>query len=509
MVADVEIGGPPSTDSRKATDSFVCAVGHRHPRRTFPYCHAYEATINRWAESLDRDGISQKSLAEKFCVAYGGAFWPDGTQLRFDPRRNTWRRFNGDRWELARGILSECGLFVEELIDLQDSPQVRQQWLKRSVFGDIATLAAEALTTDTWDADPEILPLADGSFHSLATGEAWPNLYAVPVAKYAAANPTPCPHDGECEWDDFLAALTGRDDEMLDALQVAIGASAFGHNADHRLNIVVGDGGTGKSLFLSTVAAALGDHATAAPAAALSGSGDHPTAVAGVATARFATVSEVTGGMWRENTVKALTGGDPLSVRFMRADYHVVRPNCSLWVASNEPPALRMVDKAMRRRLRVWPFNNTVENPDPELGDRLRDQALGCVLAWILEGARAYAVSGLINSTAVAEASKDYFTASDSVGLWLDACTGPSLAPELDTTSSRLFKHYVSYCEAEGIRPLGRPSWNTTMSRRVDKRRGMKGSLYKIEIVDDDSNGSHMTANGSALSSTPVHATGA
>ena len=47
--------------------------------------------------------------------------------------------------------------------------------------------------------------------------------------------------------------------------------------------VVSGDGGTGKSVFLNTVAKALGDYAGAMPPSVLASKGnDHPTGLAGV-----------------------------------------------------------------------------------------------------------------------------------------------------------------------------------------------------------------------------------
>ena len=56
---------------------------------------------------------------------------------------------------------------------------------------------------------------------------------------------------------------------MAAALQNAVGASAFGNHRHHRAEILCGDGGTGKSTFAATVAAALGDYSHVLPASVL------------------------------------------------------------------------------------------------------------------------------------------------------------------------------------------------------------------------------------------------
>ena len=72
--------------------------------------------------------------------------------------------------------------------------------------------------------------------------------------------------------------MTGGDADMAEGLQISVGASLFGGNRDHRLNVVCGDGGTGKTVFLNAIARALGGYAGAMPPSVLASKGnDHPT----------------------------------------------------------------------------------------------------------------------------------------------------------------------------------------------------------------------------------------
>ena len=149
-------------------------------------------------------------------------------------------------------------------------------------------------------------------------------------------------------------------------LQLNIGASVFAGNPSHRLNVLVGAGSNGKTVFLNAISAALGDYAGTAPALAFTGRGDHPTALAGIAKTRFCTAAEVR-GMWREGSILAWTGGDKVSIRFMRQDYFQVEPECTFWIMTNNPPTPKMVDEAMKRRIRIWVFGNKVKEEDKDL----------------------------------------------------------------------------------------------------------------------------------------------
>ena len=90
------------------------------------------------------------------------------------------------------------------------------------------------------------------------------------------------------------------------------------------------------------------------------------------------------GRRWAESKIKALTGGDEISARFMRQDFFEFVPAFKLVIAGNHRPGLRSVDEAIRRRFHLIPFNVVIppHERDEKLGDRLRAEWPG-ILAWI------------------------------------------------------------------------------------------------------------------------------
>ena len=443
-----------------------------------------ELIIAAWAE----DDITQRGLASVFELRFDGQLWPD--EYRFDPRRGRWMEFKADHWRPAQAILDGVGGLIERLCG--DNPSKAAKWGRVAVYKDVLALAKEHLTIERWDAYGSVLGLPNGELWDLETGYAMPNWRRLPITKTTGVDPDEyqskriCKSGCTCLWHSFLDDVTGGDFDMEDGLQISVGASLFGGNRDHRLNVVCGDGGTGKSVFLGTIAKALGDYAGAMPPSVLASKGnDHPTGLAGVVDKRFVVVPEVNAGMWREETLKTITGGDAIPVRYMRQDFFVVKPECTLWVSTNAPPALRMVDDAIRRRIRIWPFTHKPEEVDPRLGESLQEPAmLGRVLQWALEGAEMYnRLEGeLPDCNAVQEATSDYFSDVDTIAAWLEACTTPSHIPEHDTGAAAAFKHYSAWCEAEGQRPSSRTAWGISMGRRMERRRGKRGHVYPIEL---------------------------
>ena len=72
----------------------------------------------------------------------------------------------------------------------------------------------------------------------------------------------------------------------------------------------------------------------------------HATELAMLRGARLVTAQETEGGRrWAESRIKALTGGDPITARFMRQDFFTYQPQFKLFVAGNHKPGLRSVDE--------------------------------------------------------------------------------------------------------------------------------------------------------------------
>ena len=128
---------------------------------------------------------------------------------------------------------------------------------------------------------------------------------------------------------------------------------------------------------MNTMAATMGDYATRPPwipswrPAATS---TPPTWRCWPAPASYET-EDVEGQTWAEAKVKLLTGGDPITARFMRQDNFTFLPNFKLTVSGNHKPALNTVDDAIRRRLNLAPFLHRPANPDRP--DRLKQECPG------------------------------------------------------------------------------------------------------------------------------------
>ena len=148
----------------------------------------------------------------------------------------------------------------------------------------------------------------------------------------------------------------------------------------------------------------------------------HPTDLAGLRGARFVSAIETEQGRrWNESKVKAITGGDRVSARFMRQDFFEYTPQFKLVIAGNHKPSIRNVDEAMRRRLHLIPFTVTIapDKRDGKLTEKLLLERDG-ILAWAVAGCLRWQREGLQQPPAVVAATDEYFEAEDAVGEFLD-----------------------------------------------------------------------------------------
>jgi len=101
----------------------------------------------------------------------------------------------------------------------------------------------------------------------------------------------------------------------------------------------------------------------------------HPTDMAMLRGARLVTVSETEQGKrWAESRIKMMTGGDPITARFMRQDFFTYMPQFKLMMSGQHKPGLNSVNEAMRSRVNMLPFNIVIarEDRDTNLTDKLK-----------------------------------------------------------------------------------------------------------------------------------------
>jgi P4 family phage/plasmid primase-like protien len=420
-------------------------------------------------------GFTEDALAAEFSGEHGEdwrhvAIW------------GAWLTWTGARWE-REGTLRAFDLarhICRAAANRSNSGKVRTKLSQASTVAAVERLAradrCHATTAEVWDRDPWLLNTPTGIV-DLRSGALAPHDRSLCMTKITTATP-----QGDCPiWLSFLAQVTGGDTELQAYLRRVVGYGLTGVTTEHALFFLYGTGANGKSVFANTLTALLGDYATVAPMDTfMATTGDrHPTDMAGLRGARIVTSIETEqGSRWAESKLKALTGGDRITARFMRQDFFEFTPQFKLLVAGNHKPSIRNVDEAMRRRLHMVPFTVTIPpgQRDKRLPERLLAEREG-ILAWALQGCLEWQQHGLRPPATVLAATDEYFEAEDALGRWVAECCEKS--PNFIEPTAALFASWKAWAEAGGefVGTIRRFSDGLT-NRGFEKDRG--GSARRI-----------------------------
>lgn len=316
---------------------------------------------------------------------------------------------------------------------------------------------------DNWDQEPFLLGVQNGVV-DLRTGEFRKAeaidrvTMRVRVAFDAAAT---CPL-----WLNTLAAIfaptapatdlvtSSQSQEMVDFMQRAIGYSITGDCRDECCFFTWGDGCNGKGTVMNTLGWLCGDYTDDMPYSTLERSdrgNGIPSDVAKLAGKRFITCSEMNEFDLNEARLKALTGRDPMTARFLHHDWFTFIPVCKIWIATNNKPKIVGQDDGIWRRIHLIPFTQKFEGREnKQLKDQLRSELPG-ILNWIITGARIWLTEGLNPPDLVKAATAAYRHESNPLTPFIESCCKRGEA--LSMQAGPAFKAYQQFCRDESVEP--------------------------------------------------------
>ena len=398
--------------------------------------------------SYDSDGNrvewhlpTQDAVARRFAMAEAG-------RVRFCHDAQAWFLWDGAAWRRDRtgAVLHRIRALARDLAaDPFGKPGATAgnmrfvAGVERFARGDPAL----AVTAEAFVADPMMLGTPAGPI-DLRTGarvQASPSQGISLTTAVAAADAADC-----SMWRRFLHETFAGDDDLIGFVQRFLGYALTGSVAEQVILFGWGPGGNGKSVFLATVLAVMGEQARTASLVALTSvdAERYGRDLAGLMGARLVAVPESDAGpLWAERRLKLLTGGDrgPDGTRC-----------CKILVMGNHPPGLQHVDEAIQRRFRIVPFGQRPARPDRGLETALRAEA-PAILRWMIEGCLAWQAEGLGQPPAVVEATADYLETQDAFGQFLaERCDLAQPAGRI--TVAALFAAWRLWAEAQG-EPVG------------------------------------------------------
>jgi putative DNA primase/helicase len=339
-----------------------------------------------------------------------------------------------------------------------------------------------------WDANPWLLCCPDGTI-DLRTGELLEARREDLLTVQTRVTP-----GGTCKiWRKTVLEIFGGDKDLVHFVQRWFGLCLTGEMKEHKFVFAHGGGGNGKTLLVGTVAWAMGDYADMAPMETFMSSrgSRHPTELAALMGRRLIVASETQDGQhWATIRIKQIVGGDPISARYMRRDFFTFQPACKLTIFGNHKPDLASIDEAWKRRMLLLPFLiNFSGREDRTLAEKLRGEAPG-ILAWCIEGLRAYLKDGLQPPEAVTKATEEYFAEVDRITLWVNECC-ISKPFNIGTPTRVLYRSWCWFCEERHEPPRNERWFSNALAvhyTRVERTHGTVFLGLGLPMFSEDGN---------------------
>jgi putative DNA primase/helicase len=323
---------------------------------------------------------------------------------------------------------------------------------------------------DNWDSNPYLFAVRNGVI-DLRTGELRAGRSD---DRITMRSPVESEQSAKCErWEKFLTEIFGGDEELIGFVRRAVGYCLTGDTSEQCLFLAFGDGSNGKSTFLNIVGYILGDYAHNLPFSAfeVKKNSSIPNDVATLVGRRFVTAVETSESQrLNEARIKALTGGDRITARFLHAEYFTFQPAAKFWLAFNHKPRVTDDSHGFWRRIRLIPFTQTFDETrkDRQIESKLRSEAPG-ILAWAVAGCMEWQRQGLGTPQAVEDATREYRSENDVIAEFVDSCC--VIDPAESALSGDLFSSYGHWAKSQG------ESWPLTqrgLTERITKLAGVR-----------------------------------
>jgi putative DNA primase/helicase len=417
--------------------------------------------------------------------------------IRYDHKRRRWLIWRDHYWEedrnggmyrLAIEAARERHKRSVKIANFDERKDVAK-WAISSEQRPRLIAAIELLTNikpvadngENWDLDPLLFAVSNGVL-DLRTGQLRAGQPEDRITLHSNVVYDP---DAKCpRWLQFQDEVFCGDTELIDYVWRLAGYSMSGITKEQVFMICYGAGANGKSRFLSALSYVLGDYGYNAPFSAF----EHkdrssiPNDLAALEKRRFVVSSETNEGtQLNEARLKALSGEDPTTARYMYKEFFTFNPNCKIWLAVNHKPVVKDDSHGFWRRPRLIPFLRQFKSDeaDKDLAYKLQAEAPG-ILNWLLVGWLEYQRRGLEPTpTIVLNATEDYKVESDPLAQFIvDRC----LIEESHTVrASDLYTAYVNWAATQRLSERERLSgtaFGMRMKRRFTKVHDKQGTFY-------------------------------
>ncbi len=406
------------------------------------------------------------------------------------PRRAVWGKVASVYLEVAAALQGDLeheaddGKKITMLAQVDALTERARKLRNIGRINNVLTLAQELLGIkgNEWDANPWLLGVANGVLDlrtgTLRDGRADDYIRIQAPTAWRGLD-APCPR-----WERFVSEVLSDESDRVVFLQRLLGYALNGTSSEHVLGICVGERGrNGKRVLFETLQHVLGDYTKSVSTDVVigqdrfRGAGRAQTHVRARQGRRVAFGAE-TGETPALSTaqVKNITGGDPITARWLHQNPITFMPTHTLFLQTNRKPQAPADDDALWERVKVIEFKvRFVDEPhaaderprDPDLEAALRAEASG-ILAWLVRGGLDWLQGGLRTPSSV-KLARDTYRKGESIEPFIETCCTEWEGGSAE--GSALYEAYKTWCELSNLHPKSAVWLGKQLVKRYEKGR--------------------------------------
>lgn len=428
-----------------------------------------------------------------------------GFELRYHHRRGVWLWYDSPLWRpddndrIVRMVIAfarDCQDASMKLTRKEERERAVGFYFKMegaNYINRIIDLAKSLLPLadngDGWDADLWRAGAPNGIIN-LRTGLLEPGDPADKIS-YSVRTPYDETIPPPQRWLQFLHEIFDGKQDVIAFVHRYCGYALTGSTKEQVMAMFHGKGANGKSTFLNTLSWILGDYSHNMPFSAveLKQRAAIPSDIAALEGRRFVTASETTDGTrLNEARIKALTGSDPMTARYMHSEFFTFQPVAKFILAVNHKPAVIDDSHGFWRRMKVVEFHRIFSGSlkDDELEKKLRGESAG-ILRWLVEGCLLWQRDGLPEVRQISDDTEAYQQDSDPLADFVQDVCQPELDSEAPT--AQIQEAYQKWCDKNRIHKLERltrKDFSRRLSEKFQRKHTRTGDVYVgIKIATD------------------------
>ncbi len=402
---------------------------------------------------------------------------------------SNWLVWSGGRWspDSSSLIEQEAKRLTDDLLGSKDDTTAgwgRKSQSARAIRAMIDMAKSErgvVVRPDAFDRDPHILNTPTGIV-DLRTGELRSAQPDDMLSKQTSVGYDPA---AECPTFDRFIGEVFPDPEVVAFVQRWLGYLLTGCTLEQVFMIASGAGSNGKSTLLNVIRDILGDYARDTPISTFleRPRGAATNDLAALQGARLVLANEGNRNDALDSAlVKKMTGGDPITARFLHKEFVTFTPQFKPMIISNHMPEMDATDPAIWRRTLILPFTRVFDanERDRSLPDKLAAEA-GGILRWAVEGAKAWYENGLLPPAAITDTVQAFQEDMDTIGAFIkEQCT---TSPTVECNSTKLHSAYTRFAIQLGVKPISQTLFGTELGRRGFIHRKTGGNILRKGIT--------------------------